>query len=893
MRRWPWSTWVMQVMGYLTISMQLFISVLVSAQPLTQPAWSLLVPQRDEAALDSHVLPAMHRASQGMPHSLRRLQQAADTVEVAVVETAEDLWEAVAKGAPHIELRQHLDITSLRDPDSEKHSSLPVAKLPQVKSIRGRCSGPRPAELTDTLPPLPPLLSPLPSQCLVVANGTFLQQIGELWLDNLYIRNIYDKLDSGTLVIRAAPGDSDSGKQVSSLYMTGVTVQGHGNNTSWLYVEQMAYAQGCIFSDGGGEPSEGYKGTIPALIDGSAAFFDCTFRNSGGVFTTVNSPFSHVLGARDSSTAVRLESCLFRGNPVDYPLVRNNASSTIYADDPSLVIWDSFSNTTASVQPLASVPARPLFLEADDRWFQETQGELANLPASAYVPASEISVQSTDDSPAAATASEVDGDSDDDDSNSGLITAVVVCMVVLLVLVGVLLGLCLWRRQKRKQMLTKSTAQGVQGENRPWHPNGGHLHATTTASTVSADTKASERPSALPLTMPPSGMAHQGTTATASTISSFGMAPGIRPGMRDAAASNNLSMRSASASGTVTAITRMGWNDWETAAEEARTSLEALEVALDALFGMQAPFYGRYLLLSAVDRRCGGQGLVQFANIIHTPDRAAVKFYIDQKAFERERELYAESQLKSMMPATLAIEDNAAGDTCTPYGYKFPPFVIIECGQSLDEWARDNANKDFITIFQALSHAVRALRRLHDFGYAHRDVKPGNILRRPKQHDWTLIDFGCTSRIGSMSSLSFSMKYAAPEVVHALEAGDKTIKVDPAVDIWAIGVIAFELLTGERAFPAVNYGDDTEQPAQEAIAGRALLPWEGSDGPTAERLEKLRGLRRTVLRCLDREPAKRPSAAALVNSWDYTFDNMQTRGTDWSAGSGSMPPGPA
>ena len=86
--------------------------------------------------------------------------------------------------------------------------------------------------------------------------------------------------------------------------------------------------------------------------------------------------------------------------------------------------------------------------------------------------------------------------------------------------------------------------------------------------------------------------------------------------------------------------------------------------------------------------------------------QAAIKFYMDKAAFQRERDLYEESALKSMMPATLAIADNANGAIKTPYDYTFPPFVIIECGQSLDEWARDNANKDFITIFQVctLSH---------------------------------------------------------------------------------------------------------------------------------------------------------------------------------------------
>ena len=85
--------------------------------------------------------------------------------------------------------------------------------------------------------------------------------------------------------------------------------------------------------------------------------------------------------------------------------------------------------------------------------------------------------------------------------------------------------------------------------------------------------------------------------------------------------------------------------------------------------------------------------------------QAAIKFYLDRRGFERERELYTESQLRAMMPATLAVEDNASGDCKTPYGYVFPPFVIIERGESLDEWSRDNANKDIVTIFQVQPHA--------------------------------------------------------------------------------------------------------------------------------------------------------------------------------------------
>lgn len=131
-----------------------------------------------------------------------------------------------------------------------------------------------------------------------------------------------------------------------------------------------------------------------------------------------------------------------------------------------------------------------------------------------------------------------------------------------------------------------------------------------------------------------------------------------------------------------------------------------------------------------------------------------------------------------------------------------------------------------------------------------------------------------------MAGLSLSLKYAAPEVVNALEAGKRTIHVNAAVDIWAIGVIAWELLTGQRAFPISDMASKEGQKAvRAAIAGRTQLPWEGRSGATLEGLQKLRGMRRSVLRCLDRNPAERPSAEALLRTWDHAFDNMRTQGT--------------
>lgn len=49
--------------------------------------------------------------------------------------------------------------------------------------------------------------------------------------------------------------------------------------------------------------------------------------------------------------------------------------------------------------------------------------------------------------------------------------------------------------------------------------------------------------------------------------------------------------------------------------------------------------------------------------------------------------------------------------------------------------------------------------------------------------------------------LAFSLTYAAPEAVAAAAAGHRKVAVDSAVDMWALGVVAYELLTARRAFP--------------------------------------------------------------------------------------------
>eukprot|EP00892_Ulva_mutabilis_P002495 jgi/Ulvmu1/12246/UM086_0037.1 len=298
--------------------------------------------------------------------------------------------------------------------------------------------------------------------------------------------------------------------------------------------------------------------------------------------------------------------------------------------------------------------------------------------------------------------------------------------------------------------------------------------------------------------------------------------------------------------------------------------LDVLEDALDWMAASGRPFLGQYTVLAAAERRRGGQGVVQFVRSRASGEEFAVKFYAARTSFERERALYMDASLRSMMPATRAFIGNYNGAVSGPNGYVFPPCIIIERGESLKEWAKREAT-DFITNMQVLIHLATRLRLLHAAGWVHRDIKPGNILRRPRQHSWTLIDFGSTVREGAAVGLSYSLAYAPPEVVNAIEAAAPTLVASAKVDMWALGVIAYELLTQHHPFPPKA----TRASVRAQIAGRDKLPWEREDDPQRARdMDMLRGLKRSVMLCLDRDPEKRPTAEKLLWRWNNMFDKI-------------------
>jgi Protein kinase domain len=119
--------------------------------------------------------------------------------------------------------------------------------------------------------------------------------------------------------------------------------------------------------------------------------------------------------------------------------------------------------------------------------------------------------------------------------------------------------------------------------------------------------------------------------------------------------------------------------------------------------------------------------------------------------------LYSLAPLQAILPPVHCLQDNADGSIKDARGQPLPPFVVIEKGEALNEWAKRRA-PDFPTSLTVLCHVAERLQALHEAGLAHRDLKPENILWLPSRNEWTLIDFGCAAPIGEAASLSYSIR---------------------------------------------------------------------------------------------------------------------------------------
>jgi serine/threonine-protein kinase len=138
------------------------------------------------------------------------------------------------------------------------------------------------------------------------------------------------------------------------------------------------------------------------------------------------------------------------------------------------------------------------------------------------------------------------------------------------------------------------------------------------------------------------------------------------------------------------------------------------------------------------------------------------------------------------------------------------PCIIYErlCGESLAERMDREGTLSLSDTTDIVRQTAMALARVHKLGFVHRDVKPANIFLVAQPDGRTLVkllDFGIAAETDACGSAKNELigtpEYIAPEVLFGKQ------HIDARADLYALGVVAFECLTGRCPFPGATIDD--------------------------------------------------------------------------------------
>ncbi len=188
-------------------------------------------------------------------------------------------------------------------------------------------------------------------------------------------------------------------------------------------------------------------------------------------------------------------------------------------------------------------------------------------------------------------------------------------------------------------------------------------------------------------------------------------------------------------------------------------------------------------------------------------------------------------------------------------------YMIMEyiSGQSLKDHLAQHGRLSLAQAYSILSAVANALDYIHSQGIVHRDVNPSNVMLEPqsgrlgttvKAYRPVLMDFGIAKLVGSQTqwtqqeALMGTLNYIAPEQIQAIP------EIDGRADVYSLGAMAFEMLTGQPPFrynqPGALLMAHLLEPPPDA---NALLS--GIPEPTA----------RAMQRAMAKAPAERFSSA--------------------------------
>lgn len=273
---------------------------------------------------------------------------------------------------------------------------------------------------------------------------------------------------------------------------------------------------------------------------------------------------------------------------------------------------------------------------------------------------------------------------------------------------------------------------------------------------------------------------------------------------------------------------------------------------------------GKYEVREEIDR--GSMGIVYLGHDPYIDRPVAIKMALadslnDPDSGERYRKMFFnEAHTAGMLnhPNIINIFDAGVdGDNC------YIVMEYIQGGATLKQFTRPESLLPIEKVVEIIFKCAKALDFAHREGVIHRDIKPSNILVTPDQ-DIKLADFSIaqlkkhdvteTQVMGMMGS----PRYMSPEQLHEDAVGNQT-------DIFSLGLVMYEMLTGKHPFNADNFSRLVTRILNEEPAPmthiRADLPQSLDD---------------IMQRCLSKDLSQRyQMGLELASDLSQSFDNLE------------------
>jgi tetratricopeptide (TPR) repeat protein/predicted Ser/Thr protein kinase len=254
----------------------------------------------------------------------------------------------------------------------------------------------------------------------------------------------------------------------------------------------------------------------------------------------------------------------------------------------------------------------------------------------------------------------------------------------------------------------------------------------------------------------------------------------------------------------------------------------------------------------------GGMGIVYKARQHRLGRLVALKMILHaEHAGNRDRQRFqAEAEAVARLQHPNIVQIHEVGE------HRGLPYFSLEfcAGGSLEAKlaGKPLAPQEAARLVETLAQAMQAA---HDKGILHRDLKPANVLLTengtPK-----ITDFGLAKKLGEQGPTQTGSVMGTPSYMAPEQAGGNSKDMGPTADIYALGAILYELLTGRPPFMAATALDTVMLViSEEPVPPRRLQP------------KTPRDLETICLKCLQKEPMRRYASAAALAEDLRRFQN--------------------